>query len=54
MRMKNYAFELLAPLNIEVDFRYPYQLDAINLDAEQRKKIYYIFKEALNNAIKYS
>ncbi len=54
MRMKNYAFELLAPLNVEVDFSYPPSLDTLVLTTEQRKNIYYIFKEALNNALKYS
>lgn len=54
MRMKNFAFEMAAPLDVEIDFHYPFQLDDLVLNAEQRKNVYYIFKEALNNALKHS
>lgn len=53
-RMKNFTFDIAAPKDIVVKFHYPFQLDAIILNAEQRKNIYFIFKEAINNAIKYS
>lgn len=54
MRMKNFSFEMVTPLNIQIDFQYPYEVTDISLNAEQRKNIYYIFKESVNNAIKHS
>jgi len=54
MRMKNFVFEMVVPLNIEVDFHYPFHLDELTLNLEQRKNIYFIFKEAVNNAVKHS
>lgn len=54
MRMKNFSFEMVTPLNIQIDFQYPYEVTDISLNAEQRKNIYYIFKESVNNAVKHS
>lgn len=53
-RMKNYAFEILALKNIEVDFKYDYTLAQMNLGVIQRKNIFLLFKEAINNISKYS
>jgi two-component system, NarL family, sensor histidine kinase UhpB len=53
-RMRNFAFELLEPLNVQLTFDLDEQLLALELKVEQRKNIYYIFKEALNNAVKHS
>jgi two-component system, NarL family, sensor histidine kinase UhpB len=54
LRMKDFAFELLKPLNIQVQFSFPEQLQELSLNLEQRKNVYYIFKEAVNNAVKHS
>lgn len=54
MRMKNFAFEMITPLDIKIDFHYPYQIDQLAFNSEQRKNIYYIFREAVNNAVKHS
>jgi len=52
-RMKRFAYEMCSCRDIE------YQFDAANLETakltmQQRKNIYLVFKEALNNAVKYS
>lgn len=54
-RMKSFAIDLCEPLNIAIDFldipadNYPGSLNAM-----MRKNIFLIFKEAVNNAAKYS
>ncbi|MFT3703160.1 MAG: tetratricopeptide repeat protein [Agriterribacter sp.] len=53
-RMKEFAAELLEPLQIEYSFEINIQSRAFTLDITKRKEIYLIFKEALNNAAKYS
>lgn len=54
LRMKEFAAEILEPAGINYYFRETGQMEKIVLNAEQRKDIYLIFKEALNNAVKYS
>jgi two-component system sensor histidine kinase UhpB len=54
MRMKNFAFEITSATNVDVHFHSSYQLDDRTLHLELRKNIYYIFKEAFNNAVKHS
>ena len=52
-RMERFAYEICSSKNIAVSL----QLDALEntkLSMEQRKNIYLIFKEAVNNAVKYS
>jgi signal transduction histidine kinase len=53
-KTKEFASELLEPLNIEIAFEGMDLLLEQNLDLEKRKNLYLIFKEALNNAAKYS
>ena len=53
-RMRAFAIQLLEPLNCQLIFDYNENLTPIKLDAEQRKNIYLIFKEAINNAAKYA
>lgn len=53
MRMQTFAAALLNALNIEFHFITSYSSE-INLKMEQRKNLYLIFKEAINNAAKYS
>jgi len=54
MRMKQYAFDVLAAKEIESEFNYPYQLNDTKLPIEFRKNILLIFKEFVNNTAKYS
>ena len=54
MRMKQYAFDVLAAKEIESEFNYPYQLNDIKLPIEFRKNMLLIFKEFVNNTAKYS
>jgi ligand-binding sensor domain-containing protein len=53
-RMESYAKPLLQAKNISFSFSYPYSLKFQNLPMELRKNFYLIFKEAVNNALKYS
>ncbi|MBI3140170.1 MAG: GAF domain-containing protein [Sphingobacteriales bacterium] len=54
LRMKEFAAEILEPARINYYFNEEGELDKVQLNLEQRKDIYMIFKEALNNAVKYS
>jgi signal transduction histidine kinase len=54
MRMKQYAFDVLAAKEIEAGFDYPYQLNDTKLPIEFRKNMLLIFKEFVNNTAKYS
>lgn len=53
-RMKEFAAELLEPLDITYIFELEGDFSAIKLDPQKRKNLYLIFKEAINNAAKYS
>ncbi len=53
-RMQNLAAELCSVKNIQLQFTAEETLDQLQLSMEQRRNIYLIFKEALNNALKYS
>lgn len=52
-RMERFAYEVGISKNIEVALQLD-ELERLRLDMEQRRNIYLIFKEALNNAAKYS
>jgi two-component system, NarL family, sensor histidine kinase UhpB len=52
-RMERFAYEIGSSKNIEVVVQLD-ELDKLKLTMEQRKNIYLIFKEAVNNAVKYS
>ncbi|MEP6712217.1 MAG: histidine kinase, partial [Ferruginibacter sp.] len=52
-RMERFAYEICSSKNIEVNMQLE-DLEKTKLSMEQRKNIYLIFKEALNNAVKYS
>src|SRR6185436_20451009 len=45
---------ILEPKNCSVHFNADKNLNSIHLDMAQRKNLYLIFKEAINNAAKYS
>jgi signal transduction histidine kinase len=52
-RMERFAYEIGASKNMEVAIQLE-ELEKVKLTMEQRKNIYLIFKEAVNNAAKYS
>ena len=53
-RMKEFTGEMVDPLKINYHFHEEGVLHAVQLNVEQRKEIYMIFKEAVTNAVKYS
>lgn len=53
-KMKEWAAEICEPRQIILHFEVSQRLDNMLLDAEKRKHLFLIFKEALNNAAKYS
>ena len=53
-RMESYARPLLQAKNIHFNFTYDPQIPSLNLQMDKRKNFYLIFKEAVNNAFKYS
>jgi two-component system, NarL family, sensor histidine kinase UhpB len=52
-RIERYLYEICNARNIECVLQ-AIQLDTLKLDMHQRKNLYLIFKEAVNNAVKYS
>jgi len=54
MKMKEFAAEILEPKNIDYTFNIEDNITTLKLDVEKRKSIFLIFKEAVNNAAKYS
>ncbi|RZL14831.1 MAG: hypothetical protein EOO96_30350, partial [Pedobacter sp.] len=53
-RLKEFALQIAAAKNLQVDFTDNLDLESVKLSMEQRKNIYLICKEAINNAVKYS
>lgn len=54
VRMKELAAELLEPLQIKYEFKEEGDLADLRISLEQRKNVYLIYKEGLNNLVKYS
>lgn len=54
IKMKEFAAEILEPKGITYQFHEPPNPAAIHLNAGKRKNLFLIFKEAVNNAVKYS
>ncbi len=52
-RMERFSYEICSSKNIDVTLELE-ELEKVKLTMEQRKNFYLIFKEALNNAVKYS
>ncbi len=52
-RMERFAYEICSSKNIGTSIELD-ELGKVKLTMEQRKNVYLIFKEALNNAVKYS
>lgn len=53
-RMKEFAAEILEPLNIRFHFEQKGDIASVKLDPAKRKDFFLIYKEAINNAAKYS
>jgi len=53
-KMKEFAAEILEPAGINYSFHVEGALETLKLDSEKRKNLFLIFKEAINNAAKYS
>lgn len=53
-RMDSFAKPLLKARDIKFDLQYPKSILNLNLGMEKRKNFYLIFKESINNALKYS
>jgi ligand-binding sensor domain-containing protein/signal transduction histidine kinase len=53
-RMKEFAAEILEPLDIQYEFIETGDFNLTKMDINTRKDFYLIFKEAVNNAAKYS
>lgn len=54
LRMRSLAYNLLRAKQIDFSFRADEQLNNLKLSLEERRNVYLIFKEALNNLVKYS
>ena len=53
-RMRAFAVEMCEPINVNIQFNVSENINDVQLDMQQRKNLYLIFKEAVNNIVKYS
>jgi signal transduction histidine kinase len=53
-KMKEFSAEILEPKNVSYQFQVDEGLNTVTLDVATRKNLFLIFKEAINNAAKYS
>jgi signal transduction histidine kinase len=53
-RMETYAAPLCTAKSVVFNFSSDDRIDRLNLEMVQRKNLYFIYKEAINNALKYS
>ncbi len=53
-RMKEFAADLCEAKGIELDFILPQELEKLSFNLYKRKNLFLVFKEAVNNAAKYS
>jgi len=53
-RMQSFAYELLGAKNIHFEFEADEAVSKLKLPMDVRKNLYLIFKEAMNNMVKYS
>jgi signal transduction histidine kinase len=53
-RVRQFASDVLEARAIEWDFRVPEELSRVRLDPEQRRHLYLIFKEAVNNIARHA
>jgi signal transduction histidine kinase len=52
--MREFATSVLEAKDIEIDFKVEEEVNHLTLDMEARRDFFLIFKEAINNAAKYS
>jgi signal transduction histidine kinase len=52
--IRQYAFKFLEPTSITCHFDVPEDMPNIKLDIEERRNIYLVFRETLNNIVKHS
>lgn len=53
-KMKEWAAEICEPREVQLNFDTSAEFENIKIDAEKRKHFFLVFKEVINNAIKYS
>jgi signal transduction histidine kinase/ligand-binding sensor domain-containing protein len=53
-RIRQFASDVLEPQKIKLDFQAPSEMEKIKLDPEQRRHLYLIFKEAINNIARHA
>lgn len=53
-RMREYATQILDASEIDIAFDFDERIDSITLSMECKRSLYLIFKEAVNNLVKYS
>jgi two-component sensor histidine kinase len=54
VRVRQFASDVLEPQKIKLDFQAPPELEKIRLNPEQRRHLFLIFKEALNNIARHA
>ena len=54
IRMRRYAADMMDGKNIMYEIRFPENTADLKLGMDKRKDLYFIFKEAINNLVKYS
>ncbi len=54
IRMKRYAADMLEGKNIDYEIEFPEHAANLKIGIDKRKDFYFIFKEGINNIIKYS
>lgn len=53
-RLHSFASQILEPKGCQIEFQRPEKFQEIKLDLEQRRNLYLIVKEAINNVAKYA
>ena len=53
-RVRGFASDVLEPQKIRLEFQVPSELEKIKLDPEQRRHLFLIFKEAINNIARHA
>jgi signal transduction histidine kinase len=54
VRMKRYAADMMDGKNISYEMQFPTESGIVKLNMDRRRDVYLIFKEAVNNLVKYS
>ena len=53
-RVRQFASDVLEPQKIKLDFQAPSELEKVKLNPEQRRHLFLIFKEAINNIARHA